>query len=199
MVTTTRVTHATPASLYAHSADRDWECYRHLEKVGVQDKVEDIAYQLMNNEPGTKMKVILGGGRQTMLPKKEDPETLNIDDDYSNEYTYHCYTNDRDFIEEFKSSAKGNFYVSNKTELDNIDVDQTDRLLGLFSETHVIFDHERRENLVDIVPDAPSLVDMTTKAIEMLKKNTENGFFLMVLKMIWPRVSMLLKNKKHLL
>merc|ERR1719414_936361 len=56
LVTTTRVTHATPASLYAHSADRDWECYRHLEKVDVQDKVEDIAYQLMNNEPGTKMK-----------------------------------------------------------------------------------------------------------------------------------------------
>ena len=27
-VTTTRITHATPASLYAHSADRDWECYR---------------------------------------------------------------------------------------------------------------------------------------------------------------------------
>ena len=180
LVTTTRVTHATPASLYAHSADRDWECYQHLEQVGVQDKVEDIAYQLMNNEPGTKIKVILGGGRKTMLPKQEDPKTFGIDEDYSNEYTYHCSTNNRDFIEEFKTSSVGNIYVSNKTELDSIDVSQTDRLLGLFSETHVVFDHERRENLVDIVPDAPSLVDMTTKAIEMLQKNQENGFFLMV-------------------
>jgi alkaline phosphatase len=26
IVTTTRLTHATPAALYAHSASRDWEC-----------------------------------------------------------------------------------------------------------------------------------------------------------------------------
>ena len=47
MVTTTRVTHATPASLYANSADRDWECWHHLNISGVADRpeVEDIAYQ----------------------------------------------------------------------------------------------------------------------------------------------------------
>lgn len=26
LVTTTRVTHATPAGVYAHTPDRDWEC-----------------------------------------------------------------------------------------------------------------------------------------------------------------------------
>ena len=53
-------------------------------------------------------------------------------------------------------------------------------LLGLFSPTHMVFDHERRNKLVDIIPDSPSLTDMTHKAIEMLSKNTEQGFFLMV-------------------
>ncbi len=33
IVTTARVTHATPAALYAHSANRDWECDSFLYKV----------------------------------------------------------------------------------------------------------------------------------------------------------------------
>ena len=52
--------------------------------------------------------------------------------------------------------------------------------MGLFSETHLPFDYERREKLVEDLPDPPSLANMTKKAIEMLKKNTEQGFFLMV-------------------
>ena len=96
-VTSTRVTHATPASLYAHSADRDWECWHHLEYAGVQDRpeVEDIAYQLMNNEPGVNIKVILGGGSKTMQPKCNDPKPFGIDEDYSNSYTYNCCTKGR--------------------------------------------------------------------------------------------------------
>ena len=91
-VTTTRVTHATPASLYAHSADRDWECYHHLENYEVDgiDGVKEIAWQLMNREPGNNTKVVLGGGWKSFRP--EGFESRFDSDDYLNDYNYTCFT-----------------------------------------------------------------------------------------------------------
>lgn len=68
----------------------------------------------------------------------------------------------------------------NKTELLSVDPSQTERLLGLFSDTHCIFDHERVSGVIENYQDSPSLSDMTHKAIEMLSKNQDQGFFLMV-------------------
>lgn len=53
-VTTTRVTHATPAPLYAHGPNRKWEGsvpnnYSHC---------KDIARQLIEDEPGKSIKVL---------------------------------------------------------------------------------------------------------------------------------------------
>ena len=56
-VTTTRITHATPASLYARSANRAWECDVSLEKLGnVTGKTVDIARQLAEAIPGIRVK-----------------------------------------------------------------------------------------------------------------------------------------------
>ena len=55
IVTTTRITHATPAALYAKSAHRNWECDG---KLGKQGKgCVDIARQLVENAPGKFAKV----------------------------------------------------------------------------------------------------------------------------------------------
>ena len=47
-------------SLYAHSADRDWECYKKLEDDHVDlennTDIHEIAWQLMNREPGINAK-----------------------------------------------------------------------------------------------------------------------------------------------
>ncbi|NIO39814.1 MAG: alkaline phosphatase, partial [Burkholderiales bacterium] len=64
VVTTTRVTHATPASVYAHTAERDWESDRFLPEEAVSDGCKDIAYQLMNFSFGNGLDVALGGGRR---------------------------------------------------------------------------------------------------------------------------------------
>ena len=72
----------------------------------------------------------------------------------------------RDFIEEFQNESASNIFVDNLTDLESIDVSKTDRLLGLFSPTHMVFDYERRQNLVDIIPNSPSIADMTKKAID---------------------------------
>lgn len=47
-VTTTRVTHSTPAALYARLADREWECENDLKRSSGTEKCKDIAWQLVN-------------------------------------------------------------------------------------------------------------------------------------------------------
>ena len=54
VVTTTRLTHATPAGYYAHSADRDWE--------------NEIAEQCISSD----MEVAMGGGVRHFLPQTVD-------------------------------------------------------------------------------------------------------------------------------
>lgn len=54
-VTTTRVTHATPSALYAHTADRDWECADTMPEDAANCK--DIARQLIEDKPGRDIKV----------------------------------------------------------------------------------------------------------------------------------------------
>lgn len=58
LVTTTRVTHATPAALYAHTANRDWESDKHVLKAKLDPReCEDIASQLITRSPGNKLNV----------------------------------------------------------------------------------------------------------------------------------------------
>ena len=71
---------------------RDWECYKDLDEPRETDVVTDIAYQLIHNEPGNKMKVMMGGGRPAFFLKKEEqPETK--DSGYDS-YTWDCYSNE---------------------------------------------------------------------------------------------------------
>ena len=70
-VTTARVTHATPAALYAHSANRDWEC-QIPEDIENYKKVKDIAWQLINTSPGNRSKVIMGGGYPAFYPRPDN-------------------------------------------------------------------------------------------------------------------------------
>ncbi|GFY44663.1 alkaline phosphatase, tissue-nonspecific isozyme [Trichonephila inaurata madagascariensis] len=55
-VTTTRVTHATPAAMYSHSASRYWESDGKIPK---EDRAEckDIARQLVEDDPGRNINV----------------------------------------------------------------------------------------------------------------------------------------------
>ena len=72
---------------------RDWECYKDLDEPRETDVVTDIAYQLIHNEPGNKMKVMMGGGRPAFFLKKEDEQPKPKDSDYDN-YTWDCYSNE---------------------------------------------------------------------------------------------------------
>lgn len=63
LVTTSEVTDASPAGLYAHSANRYWENDVELKSRCTDERAEDIARQLINGEVGAKLRVVMGGGR----------------------------------------------------------------------------------------------------------------------------------------
>merc|ERR1719309_465630 len=69
-VTNTRITHATPAALYAHSASRYWEDDSKMPKDGAES-CKDIAKQLIEDQPGKDIKVLLGGGKRHLIPRSD--------------------------------------------------------------------------------------------------------------------------------
>ncbi len=63
--------------------------------------------------------------------------------------------------------------VMNKSELDDLDLDEVNSLMGFFGQDHMSYDHDR------VLERDPSLSELVEKAIAVLSKN-ENGFVLLV-------------------
>lgn len=170
VVTTTRLTHATPAACYAHSADRNWESDNDIftrNKDAHAADFPDIARQLIEFPYGDGLEVALGGGRSKFLPvEASDPEYSDRNGERLDK---------RDLTKEWLSKNKRSAYVWNKQQFDLIDVRSTRHLLGLFERSHMQFESNRAGDKGG----EPSLAEMTTKAIEMLSQN-KKGYFLMV-------------------
>jgi alkaline phosphatase len=166
IVTTTRITHASPAGTYAHIANRNWECDDDMRNfTNVESCVgKDIASQLIRNEPGINFNVIFGGGRKKFL-------SSNIID---GEGEKGQRLDGLDLIDEWveKKNSPRAIYVHNKKQLENLDHSSVDHVLGLFANSHLDYHLDGNKN-------QPTLKEMTASAIEILKKN-ENGFVLFV-------------------
>ena len=198
LVTTARVTHATPAALYAHIADRGWECDREMNQAdgGNKTKEGDITRQMVEQEPGKNLNVVLGGGLNSFCPNNTEAakhtackratelKTKTSEADLEKLYPDHAYwdctrDDERDLVAEFLDKENAMF-VSTKDELNQVNPDNVDTLLGLFSESFMAYEDERLESCKNASTCLePSLSEMTTTAISILKKNS-NGFFLMV-------------------
>ncbi len=137
LVTTVQLTHATPAAFAAHLPNRT--------------DTPEIARQMM--EKG--IDVLLGGG----------------EDDFHSRDEAGCFPGrgEQPAGMDLVSKAEEDEYhvVCSKDELLRIDINNTGKLLGLFS----------AEELP--APFSPNLVDMTGTAIEILSQDPD-GFFLMV-------------------
>lgn len=167
IVTTTRITHASPSGAYAHTAERDWECDANVENAGMNaTECLDIASQLIFGETGKNVNVILGGGRKKFIPKDQQDEE-NKDGERLDGIN---------LIEEWKKLKAANNdraeYVWNRKQLLGVNP-KTDYVLGLFENDHLQYnldaDHETE----------PTLAEMTEAAINILSKNPK-GFFLFV-------------------
>lgn len=161
IISTARVTHATPAATYAHSADRDWEAATPV------PACRDIAMQLLDFDAGDGIDVVFGGGRQMFLPAEvPDPE----------DPTRHGLRRDgRNLIEEWQQRHPTGHYVWNQAGFDALRPDRNGPVLGLFEPSHMKFETDRTGD----TGGEPSLASMTSRAIDLLS-HSRHGYFLMV-------------------
>jgi alkaline phosphatase len=114
LITTTRITHATPAAFYAHVDNRDNE--------------SEIADQLSKSN----VEVILGGGLQYFVGKNDSVPTGKESK----------RNDDRNLLADFGS--QGYALVYNGTAFQMVDANKTEKLLGLFESSHLQYEQERQ-------------------------------------------------------
>jgi len=184
IVTTTRLTHATPASVYAHSPERDWESDRYLPEADQAMGCRDIAYQLIQFNVGGGLDVVLGGGRAEF---------------YGGGFGGNRVAGQEDLIREWLDADSGRTYITSRDELAQLPVVQwanqpgnqpenqsgqqpeelqepqsAQQVLGIFSRSHMTYVAERAPDTTE-----PTLAEMTSAAIDLLAED-EDGYFLMV-------------------
>ncbi|MEE7560854.1 alkaline phosphatase, partial [Xanthomonas sp. Kuri4-2] len=166
IVTTTRLTHATPAATYAHSPDRNWESDSDLPEQARSEGCRDIAQQLLaTSRFGRGPQVVLGGGRgQFMTVEERDPE---YDDKVG------LRLDGRDLVGEWKQAHPRGAYVWNEQQLKA--AGDAPALLGLFEPDHMQYEHDRDRAATG----EPSLSEMTRTAIRSLSRDA-GGFVLLV-------------------
>jgi alkaline phosphatase len=152
-ITTTELTHATPAATYSHICHRDAQY--------------DIAAQAVpggagfNTALGDGVDVLMGGGRNHWTPFDATTNKKGRADG-------------RNLLTEF--AAKGYAVAATRDQMMQA---SGNKLIGLFSTTsHLEYEIDRVAGKGEGATQ-PSLADMTAKAIELLSKNG-NGYFLMV-------------------
>ena len=159
IVSTARITHATPAGSYAHAANRNWEDSASLPPEAKAAGCKDIAQQLLDTPYGDGPDVILGGGRAHFLPDSVvDPEhskkTGKRDDG-------------RNLIEQWLQSRSGREYVWNRQDFLALGERRAKgegsngQVMGLFEPSHMQFEADRANDPAG----EPSLLEMTQFAL----------------------------------
>ncbi|MBN4075450.1 MAG: alkaline phosphatase [SAR86 cluster bacterium] len=183
IVSTARLTHATPAAVYAKTPERDWESSTTPDEEDRINDCIDIASQLINfsehlrntldiKDPSASeidgIDVAFGGGRAMFFD--DDPDTLV---GFSESVDEGRRKDGRNLIREWIN--QGGTYVMDQTSFDNLTDQNNGNVLGLFNPSHMRFEADRHNDTAG----EPSLSEMTLKAIDLLEED-EDGFFLMV-------------------
>ena len=153
-ITTTELTHATPATAWSHICNRNAQYH--------------IAAQLVpggtgfNTALGDGVDVLMGGGRNHFTPYAASNTTGRADG--------------RNLLTEL--AAKGYTVAANKTEMNAA---TGKKFIGLYStRSHLEYELDRTATPpLGEGASQPSLAEMTVKAMDLLAQNT-NGYFLMV-------------------
>ncbi|XP_070506410.1 alkaline phosphatase-like isoform X1 [Chironomus tepperi] len=167
IVTTTRITHATPAGAYAHTTSRDWEDDAKVQESGCSaTDNDDIAEQLVFGETGKNLKVILGGGSRHFIGKS-----------LTEHNTAGRRLDEKNLIYEWEKMDSNRTFVRNRAQLMGLNPKDVKQLFGLFNGDHLSYWIDvQRDGTQDTMP---SLTDMTTKAIDILELE-KDGYFLLV-------------------
>ncbi|MEQ8558110.1 MAG: alkaline phosphatase [Henriciella sp.] len=163
IVSTARITHATPAATYAESASRNWEDDTELGDSGCKD----IARQLIDWPAGDGFEIVLGGGRGPFMPGSiMDPETgepagRRVDD--------------QNLTDDWRAKSDAHTFIYDQAGFDATDFDSEVKVLGLFEPSHMNYALDRTEDEAG----EPTLAELTRAAITRLSRN-EEGYVLLV-------------------
>ena len=167
VVTTTTVTHATPAGTYAHTPERNWEGDAKMPAAAREAGFADIALQLVEQPHGNGPEVVLGGGRAFFLPTDAvDPERPDVKG---------TRLDHRDLVTEWQKRNPGGAWVWNLADFEKVDGRTAPKVLGLFDPGHMQFNADRAKD----PGGEPTLPQMTAKALDVLQR-APKGYFLLV-------------------
>ena len=156
VVTTTRITHATPGAMYAHAPSRGWETHdRRLPREAIDNGCADIAGQFVAFQGG--FDVALGGGRAMFLPAGGQGDR----------------TDGRNLVDEWRQRWPAGAYVGSAADFRALKPAAAGPVLGLFNKSHMEYnlDADRTQE--------PSLAEMATFAVRKLQAQNK-GYVLMV-------------------
>jgi alkaline phosphatase len=152
VVSTARITHATPAAVYAKTANRDWEDT--VPEGCTQQK--DIAAQLIDAMEAGTIDFVAGGGSRYFFPKGMEVDGVSGH-----------RGDDQNLLE--KATEMGVQWAGTKDAWNNLSLDGSP-VLALFGSSHMMYEADRTDA-------EPSVAEMTEAAIKALSNN-ENGFYL---------------------
>jgi len=170
IVSTTRLTHATPAAAYGRAADRDWEHDGMLSSAARKYGCIDLAQQLVDFLPRMRKRwpeatyldgldVVLGGGRDAFV---------------ANDYKRPGAREDgQNLIKRWQQRFPKGQVLYSSSDLDQLDSPIQGPLFGLFADSHMSYELDRDAKA------QPSLAQMTQTALSALTPHP-NGFVLIV-------------------
>ncbi len=157
IISTARLTHATPAAVYANASKRGWESNGDLPNEAIENGCKDIASQLHSFKHGNGIDLALGGGRRNFKLKGDGKGKR---------------TDGNDLSLAWQNARTGAKYIETREALLATDPNSNAPLLGLFTPSHMSYEVDRASN-------EPSLQEMSEFAIKKLSKN-KKGYFLMI-------------------
>lgn len=154
IISTTYLTHATPAAFSAHQDSRN-----NLNEIAEDFVASDVDF-------------FAGGGIRNFIPKSYPTDTK----DYTGATIKSKRTDERNLIEEFEDKGYTTF-IGNEGADTFMDAtfEKGDQVFAAFTYTHLPYEIDR----VNHFPELPSLADMTKQALACLSTD-DDGFFLMV-------------------
>lgn len=165
ILSTARITHATPAATFAESPSRGWEDDTAFRGQPVPEACPDIASQLVNWPEGDGLEIAMGGGRRHFLTSEtEDPEGGNG-----------RRQDGRDLANAWTRLSNQHRVIYGLPGFRATDFDTDTKVLGLFESSHMQFELDRDSDEMG----EPSLAEMTRAAITRLGRD-EDGFILLV-------------------
>ena len=162
IVTTARITDATPAATYAHASDRTWENDEKIPQESKEKGCTDIAQQLIGFPFGDGIDLAFGGGRSNFHSKTtsdiEYPQFQGARGD------------GRNLINEWIEKGQNRTFIWNLEQFNNFSY--KGQILGLFEPLEMQYEVERAKDGVG----EPSISDMAAFAVKYFQEIGDDYF-----------------------